>query len=277
MPINQDDSKVLAAIFGEDKANEISGAIPEELSLGLRLNGKILTIEEQKQIKEEAINQGKELRSKEFAKSLGLTLEAGEKDPDIIAEKLKTGISVVLEEKYKNQTPDEATIALAKKASEFEDKNKKLLETLGLKEKEAGEWQKKYEEKEFLAKEEKFNNDILSVLPDKMTLSKTDALLVIRHAIKEETDENGITTYIVDGERQLDSLSNPEPLKNVIPLIVEKRGWIKTAGMGGSDRKQEGTSIKGMAAEAAMKKITDAGINPASAEGLKLFKEYTSK
>lgn len=277
MPVNQDDSKVLTAIFGEEVANKISGAISEELSLGLRLNGKILTADEQKNLKDEAITQGKELRSKELAKALGLDLEPGEKDPAIIAEKLKVSISTVLEEKYKSQTPTDEIIGLAKKASEFEDKNKKLLETLGVKEKEVVEWQDKYTKKELAEKETKFNNEILSVIPDKIPLSKGDALVVIKNCLKEEVDEKGVITYLVDGERQLDSLGNPEVLANVIPFIVEKKGWIKSNGMGGGDRKPNGITTKGLTPDAAMKKIADAGINPTSAEGLKLFKEYTSK
>lgn len=61
MAISQEDSKVLAAVFGEEVAEKLSGAVTEELTLGLRLNGKILSAEEQKTLRENAITQGKEL------------------------------------------------------------------------------------------------------------------------------------------------------------------------------------------------------------------------
>ena len=41
MAISQEDSKVLAAVFGEEVAEKLSGAVTEELTLGLRLNSKI--------------------------------------------------------------------------------------------------------------------------------------------------------------------------------------------------------------------------------------------
>jgi len=85
MAISQEDSKVLAAVFGEEAAEKISGAITEDLSLGLRLNGKILSVEEQKTLKETAITQGKELRDKEYAKHFEVELLPGEKDPIVIS------------------------------------------------------------------------------------------------------------------------------------------------------------------------------------------------
>lgn len=279
MLLNQADSQVFEAVFGKDALDKVSGALTEmeEMPLGLRITGKILTPEQIKLDRETAVNQGKELGYKDIAREAGVTLEAGEKEPKTIAEKIKTILSATYEEKYKNQTPTDETIALAKKASQFEDTNKKLLETLGLKEKEVVEWQDKYTKKELSEKEEKLNAEILSVFPEKMALNKADALVVVKHILKEEKDDNGVITYIVDGERQLDSLGNPEPLKNVIPFIVEKKGWIKTSGMGGGDRKSEGSGIKGLTPDAAKTLIQSKGINPTSQDGLKLFKEYTSK
>lgn len=279
MLLNQADSQVFEAVFGKDALDKVSGALTslEEMPLGLRITGKILTPEQITENKETAINQGKELRSKELAKALGLTLDAGEKEPEIIAEKLKSVLSATYEEKYKNQTPAEETIALAKKASQFEDSNKKLLETLGLAQKEVVEWQDKYTKKEQSEKEEKLNTEILSCFPDKMAYERADALLVTKHILKEEKDDNGVITYLVNGARQLDSLGNPESLKNVISFIVDMKKWNKAPGMGGGDRKPEGSGIKGLTPDAAKVMIQSKGINPTSQEGLKLFKEYTSK
>lgn len=278
MALSAEDHKVITAVFGEDKANEISGAIPQELTLGLRLNGKILSIEDQQTMKSESVKQGRELFAKDIAKQLEVTLEAGEKDPTIIAEKFKLNLSTVFEEKYKNQTPTDEQIALAKKASEFEDKYKTLFKTHTDTEKLVGEWQGKYTQQEKAIQEEKINNKILASLPEKMVQDRNDALLIARNNFVFELDETGQYVAKLNGIVEKNSLGEPESIDNVIKAFVEKKGWIKAAGMGGSDRNGGGNNNpKGMTPDQARAFVIAKGIAPASPEGLKLFGELIKK
>lgn len=277
MGISAEDTRVLAAVFGEEVATKISGAVTDELSLGLRLNGKLLSPEEQAAIKETAVKQGKELGYKEIAKNLEIQLEAGEKDPNIIAEKFKSTLTNIFEEKYKSRTPTEEQIALAKKASEYEEKNKKLLETLTVKEREAGEWQEKFTKKEREVYEETLNNKILSAFPEKMNQDKSDALLITRSNIAFETTEDGKIVAKSGGKLITDALGEPESIDNVVKSFVEKKGWIKTAGMGGGERGGGGSTPAGMTPEQARAYMIQKGIDRTSPEGLKLFAQLIKK
>jgi len=276
MAISQEDSKVLAAVFGEEVANKISGAVTEELTLGLRLNGKILSAEEQKTLKETAIIQGKELGYKEIAKSLDVQLEAGEKDPTIIAEKFKSNLSSIFDEKYKNRTPSEETIALAKKASEYEEKNKKLLETLGTKEKETAEWQEKFTKKERETFEEKLNNRVVTAFGKEMKFDRSDALLITRSKIEFIPDESGNIICKRDGKIITNAMGDPETPENVVLSFSEEKGWYKQGGMGGEERKKDKNDKypSGYSDEQKRQWLKSKGIAPLSPEGLKIFSDW---
>jgi hypothetical protein len=282
MKLSQVDTQVLTTLFGEEVVTKLSGALPTEdgeLSLGLRINGKVLTEDQQKEIRENGIKQGKELGYKEVAKSLEITLDAGEKDPEKIAEKLKTSISSVLEEKYKNPNPTKEQIELAKKVAEAEEKYKTLLNTHKTKEIELEEWKGKYEQKEKAIKEESLNNKILSVLPKDITMDKGDALLIIKNSLNFE-DNDGKTVISKGDKKYFDPLGEPETLENVIPLFAEEKGWIKKeGGMGGGNRGGEGGGVghKGLTPEQAHKYLKEKGIAATSPEGLKVFNEITAK
>jgi len=276
MAISQEDSKVLAAVFGEEVAEKISGAVTEELTLGLRLNGKILSAEEQKTLRETAIIQGKELGYKEIAKNLDIQLEAGEKDPLIIAEKFKTNLSSILDEKYKSRTPSEETIALAKKASEYEEKNKKLLETVQTKEREVGELQEKFTRKERETFEEKLNNRVLGSFGKEMKFDRSDALLITRSKIEFVPDESGIIVCKRDGKTITNALGEPETIENVVLSFSEEKGWYKQPGMGGEER-GKGKNDKypaGYSDEQKRQWLKSKGIAPTSQEGIKIFSEW---
>jgi molecular chaperone GrpE (heat shock protein) len=276
MAISQEDSKVLAAVFGEEVAEKISGAVTEDLTLGLRLNGKILSPEQIRAERESGIIQGKELGYKDIAKESGITLDAGEKDPKIIAEKLKNGLSAFFEEKYKNQTPTEETIALAKKASEYEEKNKKLLETVQTKEREAGEWQEKYTRKERETFEEKLNNRVIAAFGKDMKFDRGDALLITRSKIEFSPDESGNIICKREGKIITNAMGDPETPENVVLSFSEEKGWYKQGGMGGSDRKNEAGSKypSGLDDEGKRQWLKGKGIAPLSPEGLKIMSEW---
>lgn len=276
MAISQEDSKVLAAVFGEEVAEKISGAVTEDLTLGLRLNGKILSAEEQKTLKETAIIQGKELGYKEIAKKLEIQLEAGEKDPDVIAEKFKTNLTSIFDEKYKSRTPSEETIALAKKASEYEEKNKKLTETLQGKEREVGEWKEKFTRKERETFEEKLNNRVIAAFGKDMKFDRGDALLITRSKIEFSPDESGNIICKRDGKIITNAMGDPETPENVVLSFSEEKGWYKQGGMGGTERKNEGGSKypSGLSDEQKRQWLKAKGVAPLSQEGLKIMSEW---
>lgn len=277
--ISQEDLKVISAVFGKP-VDEISGALTksEEVSLGLRLNGKILSEDEQKTLKETAVKQGKEIGYKEIAKNLDITLDAGEKDASIIAEKLKTTLSTVFEEKYKSQTPTDEVIALAKKATEFEDKYKKLFDTHKQKETEVEQWKTKFFETEKEIKEKELNNKILSVLPKDITMDQSDALLIIRNSLAFE-DAEGTLHIKRGGKLETDPIGNPETIDNVIKSFVESKGWLKkSGGMGGGDRTDgHGHGKNNMTQDQVYKYLKEKGIAPASPEGIKFWRENVIK
>ena len=254
MELNKTDQQVLSTLFGNEVIEKISGALSGEgeLSLGLRLNGKILTDEQQKELRENGIKQGKEIGYKEIAKNLDLELESGEKDAAKIAEKFKTNLSATFEEKYKSMTPTDELLAAAKKATEWEDKYKKLFDTHKQKEQEVTEWQEKYTQKEKAEKEEKLNNKILSVLPKDIAIDKGDALTIIRSQLSF-AEEDGKLAILRGEKKYTDHLGDPEQLENVISAFTEEKGWIKKdGGMGGKNREGK-TSPKGYTPEQARK------------------------
>lgn len=281
MKLSQADTKVLTTVFGEDVVNKLSGALPEgdeELSLGARLNGKILTEEQQKELRENGVKQGKEIASKELAKHLEIELDAGEKDPSKVAEKFKTTLSSVFEEKYKNQDPTDEQIALAKKASEWENKYKTVFDTLKSKEQEVDQWKTKFTEKEQAIKDQNLNNSILGALPKEVTLDRNDALLIIKNTLKFDETEDG-KTLIKKGEKSyLDPLGDPEKLENVVKVFSEEKGWLKKdGGMNGKDRNGERKYSRTYTPDEARKVLREKGVAPTSPEGLKEYREMTTE
>ena len=276
MAISQEDSKVLAAVFGEEVADKISGAVTEELTLGLRLNGKILSAEEQKTLRENAITQGKELRDKEYAKLFEVELLPGEKDPVVIVEKLKTNLTTQFDEKYKNRTPSEETIALAKKASEYEEKNKKLIETLSAKEKETVELQEKFTKKERETFEEKLNNRVIAAFGKDMKFDRGDALLITRSKIEFIPDESGSIICKRDGKIITNAMGDPETPENVVLSFSEEKGWYKQGGMGGEERNKnkDNKYPSGYSDDQKRQYLKSKGIAPTSPEGIKMFSDW---
>jgi hypothetical protein len=276
--LSQVDLQVIQTVFGKT-AEELSGAISseQEVSLGLRLNGSVKTPEELQRIKEDAENQGKELRSKELAKELGLTLEAGEKDPVKIAEKLKTNIETTLEEKYKNPEPGEREKELEEKLQAEQLKYSKLNETYESTLEQVQEKEKAYTGLQKEIKTKEHNNAILKTLPEKIKYNRDHALIVINNILEtEEIDGNVI--YKKDGKPIMDAVGQPEKLEVIIPALAEEFGWVKGKGMNGGDRGGSGSGLpKGLSDDAAMQYIKDRGEDPMSNKGSEMFIELTSK
>lgn len=276
--ISQADLKVISTVFGKN-IDEFSGALSseEEVSLDLRLNGKILTEEQQKALRESGVQQGKELGSKELAKFLNIELDSGEKEPAKLAEKLKTSLSKQLEEKYKNMNPTEELIEVSKKLSDWEKKYNTLHDLHQNTKKEVDQWKQKYSEKELAERDERVNNEILASLPKDISMDRADALLIIKNSLKIN-DEDG-KRVISNGEKTfLDPLGNYETLDNVVKSFVETKGWIKQQGMGGGDRGgQQGKGGKTMTPDQAYKYLVEKGIPATSPEGIKFFNENVKR
>lgn len=280
MAISQADLKTISTVFGKN-IDEISGAISsgEEVSLGLRLEGKIYNDDQVKAFKESGVQQGKEIGVKDIARALEIELEAGEKDPVKVAEKLKNTISLHFEEKYKNPNPTAEQLALAKKADEWKGKYDTLFETYNTKEKEVVEWKEKYNQKEEMIKNETRNSIIRNALPKDILLSTEDALMIINGSFKYEQTEDG-QTMISNGKTIYKTpVGEPDTLENAVKAFSEEKGWLKSnGGMGGKDEKRiPSLHKKGLSPTEALKYIKEKGLEPASQEGLTLYRELTSK
>lgn len=287
MKFSQADENVFTTLFGKEVFDKMSGALKSddgELSLDAKINGRVISQEDETKLKTTLTDAGVEIGYKNLSKAAGIELSPGEKDADIIAGKIKTGITAILEEKYKGQTPGDELKAALKKVTDLESGHEKLLGTYEQSKTDLEESNKKYSGLETKMKTTSINNTILSAFPDKMKQDKTDALLITSNSFdfSQEREIGGkMTSVIID--RLTDSivtnqLGEPEETLNVIKAFVEKKGWVKgDPGMNGKDRPGGEGLPKGMTEDAAMKYIIEAGKEPLSSEGLKLFTELTTK
>jgi len=274
MALSQADLQVISTVFGKT-VEEISGAISNEenVSLGLRLNGRVISQEDEKQIRENGIQQGKEIGSKELAKALELDLDAGEKDPKIVAEKLKSTLSATYEDKYKNQSPPEALLLKEKEALEWKQKFEKLTGTYEEKVQEVEQWNGKYSELEKTYKQKELNQKVKKALPDKMKFDKDDALIIFNATYGFDDEGN-----VVDrnkNEKVLSATGTPETLENVIANLAEQKKWVRGSGINGAGGEGGYSGKKGLSPEEAEKVLKEQGIDPGSQEGLDKFIEMT--
>lgn len=277
MSFSQADIQVIQTVFGKT-FEEISGALSseQEVSLGLRLNGRVITQEEEGELKEKGIQQGKQIGYKEIAKGLDLSLDSGEKDPLIIAEKLKTTLSSTLEEKYKGQTPSDELTAALEKNKDWENKYNKLNGTYEETVSKVGELEHKYTGLQEENKNKELNNTILKSFPDKMKMDKDDALLIARNSFNFEHTDNGLVVK-KDGQIVTDPVGNPATVDTIIKSFVEEKKWIKGSGMNGSDRGGSGSRFpKGLDHDAAVKYIKEAGHDPMDPKGSEMYIEVTA-
>lgn len=277
--ISQADLKVIQTVFGKT-AEEISGAISsdQEVSLGLRLNGRILSQEDEIALKTTLTDAGIEIGYKKLAKEAGITLDSGEKDAKIISDKLKLTITEALEDKYKNPQPGEKEKELEEKLIAERLKYDKLFETHSSTLSQIDEKEKAYNglQKEIKTKER--NNSILKTFPEKMKMNRDHALLIVTNTF--EFDEvDGQQVIKKGGQIVTDAVGKPEKLENIIPSFVEENGWVKGSGMGGDDRPPSGGINKGGKTPDEAAKIVKEkfGDNAASPEGIKLYSELTAK
>lgn len=286
MKLSQADENVFTILFGKEVFEKLSGALKSddgELSLGAKINGRVISQDDETKLKTTLTDAGIEIGYKKLSKAAGVELSSGEKDAEIIAGKIKTGITAILEEKYKGQTPGDELKAALKKVTDLEAGHEKLLGTYEQSKTDLEESNKKYSVLQTETKTTSVHNSILSSFPDKMKQDKKDALLITTNAFdfSQEREIGGkMTGVIID--RLTDAivtnqLGEPEKRENVIKSFVEKKGWIKGEGMNGKDRPGGEGLPKGMTEDAAMKYIIEAGKEPMSAEGSKMFTELTTK
>jgi len=276
MPLSKADLQVIQTVFGKT-TEELSGALSseDEVTLGLTLPGKIYTPDEIKNIGTKNQDAWIEVGYKKMAKELKLELKEGEKDPKIIAGKLRSVIEGEMEKKYKDRSPDEQLKAAIKAKDTATDKYEILHKT--------------YEDLQDELKDEKVNsekfknqtiekdrdNNILSYYPEKMTQNKKDALLITKAALDSEEIE-GTTYYKLYGDKVLDSTGQPADLQSTINKLVEDKGWIKGSGKNGKDRKPEGDGVpNNLTPNDAAKYLEKKGIEPMSTEGSELFAKLT--
>lgn len=270
------DQLVIQTVFGKT-AEEISGALSstEVVPLGLKLSGKIYKPDEIETIKTSNQDIGIEIGYKKVSKAAGLTLEAGEKDPDIIAEKLKTGIETTLAEKYKNQTPPEELANALNAVKTAEDRYNVLLGTHDKMKEDLDLSNNNYIKLQSDIQTKEMENEILSYFPEQMTMDRGDGLLIVKNVLKTD-DVDGVKKYSYNGELITDNLGNPAPLKDVVGLIVEDKKWVKGAGTGEGDKKKTGgTMPTNLSDDDAMEYIIKQNKEPMSTEGSQMMVELT--
>ena len=277
MSISQADLQTIATVF-DKKTDEISSAISQEgeVSLGLKLNGRVISQEDEKTLKDTIRAAGVEIGFKQIAKEAGFDLSPEDKDAKVIADKLKVNITTALEDKYRNPQPGEKEKELTEKLESEQLKYNKLLKTHETTSKEIEEWQTKYQTKEKEIKTKERNNSILKHFPDKMKQDRSDALLIFVNTF-EFDESDGKQVVKRNGEIVTDSVGKPEVLENIVSSFVEEKNWIKGSGMNGNDR-NSGSKKGGRTPEEAQKVITEKlGVgNEATPEGIKMFRELTA-
>lgn len=279
--ISQADIQTISAVFGKP-ADDISGAISSEneVSLDLRLNGRVISQDDERTLKESSVQQGKEIASKELARALDITLDAGEKDPAKIADKLRTSLSASLEDKYKNQTPgEELEKALAAKL-EAENKVNALLETVEKNKTTIDDWSSKYSDLENQVHQNSINTELRKYLktPDKAGLTYDQQILLLRNDVNIENDDKGYYGKDSQGNIIMDAVGNRETIENIVKLWNDKQTFTKSrSGMGGSDRNGGNGLPTGMSDDQAMQYLKDKNIDAMSPEGLEMFTKITTK
>ena len=271
MKFSQVDENVLTTLFGKEVVDKLSGALKSddgELSLGAKINGRVMTPDDEKTIREGAILQGKELRSKEIAKELSIELLPGEKDPKVIAKKFTNTITEIMEVKYKNQKPSEIEEELKTKLKDSETKYDVLSNTHNT-------ILSDYKNLESKIKVKERDNSIMKSFPEKMNMDKGDALLILTNNF-EFSEQEGKQIIKRGGEIVRNGAGLPETYENVIKSFVEEKHWIGSGGMNGKDRSGS-QHKKGLTAEQAEKAIIESGKDPGSPEGLKMFNGMIQK
>ena len=280
MALTKADIETIQTVFGV-KPEELSGALSsnDEVSLSLKLPGKVYKPEEVERLKTENQDIGIEIGYKKVAKAAGITLEAGEKDADTISSKLKSGIEKTLEEKYKNPNPSEELTKALQAKKEAEDKYQVLFGTQKKTKEELEAAKTNYSKLQTEIASEKRDNAILSHFPEKLGLDRADALLITKSILTSEvTEENGkeIQKHFVNGNLVTDNLGNPAPLENAVSEVIELKGWMKSSGKGGGDDKPPAGSMPdNLSDEKAMEYIRSQGVEPMSSKGSQMMLELT--
>jgi hypothetical protein len=276
MSLSQADLQVIQTVFGKT-AEELSGALSsdQEVSLDLRLDGRVISQEDEAKLKTTAIDAGVEIGYKNLAKAAGVELAAGEKDAKIIADKLKSGITSTLEEKYKNMTPGEELTAAQNKITELEQKYNTLHGTYETTKGDLDASKEQYVGLQQEIKTKEHNNTILKSLPEKAKINKEHAVLIINNSLeREEIDGNII--YKRDGKTLVDPVGTPLTIDKIVPSLAEEFGWVKGSGMNGDDRGNKNNGLpKGMTDDAAMAYMNEKGIDTMSPEGSEMFSQLT--
>lgn len=275
--ISQADLQTIATVF-DKTPDEISGAFSQEgeVSLGLRLNGRVISQDDEAAFKEKHVKQGKEIGYKEIARGLGIDLASGEKDANLIAEKFKTTLTAQLSEKFKNMTPTEEMEEIKKRADEWEQKYGKLSSTYEEIQTKNKEWEEKYGTLQKDIADKELNNMILSSLPEKMKISREDALVIIKNSLEFERTDSGLIIK-QNGKMFTDAIGNPEKIENALKLFVEDRKWVgNTGGMGEGGNHGDGLP-KGLSYDDAIKYIQSKNIDPMSPKGSEMFTSITKK
>lgn len=261
--------------------DEISGALSneQEVSLDLKLNGRVISQEEEQQLKDDSFKRGSEIRTKDIASSLGVSLDEGEhkKEHAIVAEKIKSALKTKFKTDLGEQSQSDREKELENELKKANDKYETLFETHGKTKDELKQANDRYAAKEKEIKVNERNSLIKKAFPEKMKMDIDDALLIFTNNFQFEENEKGDQVIKRGDKIVTDNVGNPEKLENIVSSFVEEKQWIRVSGMNGSDRGGQSDQNKGgKTPDEAYKIIKEKGIQPTSTEGLRLYNELTA-
>jgi hypothetical protein len=278
--LHEQDATVIKTVFGEGVLEQMNKVFGEnEVKFDLNLGGrKLIDPDEYASKLNEIRGAGIEIGVKEIAKLAGITLNEGEKKPEVVAAKIKDSIKTQLEEQYKNPKPTEELERVMQSALDWKTKYEGLAQTHEAVLTEKEQLALTLDEKIKRMEEESENTMIMASIPKSVQIQTEYALTLVKAGVVADKDEDGNTVYRdrKTGKMYIDGASRPLTLDDTLKVFFEKAGLVPNAG-GGAQQNQKPNNALGLTSEAAFKKIKDAGIDPMSQEGLKLYNEYTKK
>ncbi len=278
--LHEQDATVIKTVFGEDvleKMNQVFGE--NEVKFDLNLGGRKLIDPDDYTAKlNEIRGAGIEIGVKEIAKIAGVTLNEGEKKPELVAAKIKDAIKAQLEEQYKNPKPTEELERAMQSALDWKTKYESMTQTYESVLSEKEQLALTLDEKIKRMEEEAENTMIMASIPKSVQIQTEYALTLVKAGVVADKDEDGNTVYRdrKTGKMYIDGASRPLTLEDTLKVFFEKAGLVNNVD-GGRQQIIKRNNALGLTSEAAFKKLKDEGIDPMSQEGLKRYTEYTKK
>ncbi len=266
MEFNKASLEVIATVFGTT-VEELSGASSNENEANPKLTlngGRVITQAEEAELKTKLTTAGVEIGYKKLAKEANIDLQ-GDKTPESIMSKLTATITSSLEDKYKNMTPLEETVAAKVKIEEL---TQQLSTAQGTIENNTTILQQHKDEYTALQADiaiKERNVDITKLFNPKSTQPVGDALVLYDNTFIEKV-EDGVTKIYKGDILQTNAAGHPSTRTEVVSMFEEEKGWITGSGMGGRDTNGN-TKPEQMDYDRGVEYLQEKNIDPFTPEG----------